>query len=246
MQQINQMQLMSAMILDAHNFKESAEKVNTDSEALERGWMTRRTAHVQDVQAVQKEMQNLDVHIDIETAQIGNRKFQYIRDAAAGAKTQISKLQKFYAFGEEETLVISVYQLFSLGTTKKLVVEQIRNTLDSFPGFAFIIYPRLPKNARHTTKKGASVDASADAHGDDEDLDEDFNDIDAEGDLPEILSQDFTVVGSAELTAQLTRDHFEVEDLLLRSFLEDPPARVSRSGLRFPSRAPRKRFRAWS
>eukprot|EP00959_Pyramimonas_sp_CCMP1952_P196386 4106141-Pyramimonas_sp.AAC.1 len=142
-------------------------------------------------------MQNLDVHLDVETGNFSTRKFQYIRDAAVGAKKHISSLQKFYSFAEKDTLVISVYQLFSLGTTKKLAVDQMRSTLDSVPGIAFVIYPRLPKNARRAAKRGASVEAEPDP-----DLDDEFNDVDGDGELPELLSQENMATTNTELTAQ--------------------------------------------
>ena len=83
---INQMQLMSSLVLDAHTYREVDKKLTTDNDDLEQGYMARRNAHVQDVQAMQKEMQNMDVHIECETGAIGSRKFQYVRDAAVGAK----------------------------------------------------------------------------------------------------------------------------------------------------------------
>ena len=65
--------------------------------------MARRNAHVQDVQAMQKEMQNMDLHIECETGSIGSRKFQYVWDAAVGAKKHIARLQQFYGFAEKGT-----------------------------------------------------------------------------------------------------------------------------------------------
>ena len=203
-----------------------------DFNSLDQTWADRRKAHIDDIQAAQKEMQNLDVHMNFEAAHIGDRKHRYVRDAAVAAKKQICRLQSFYKFTDDATLVVAVYQLYSLGTAKKLAVEQIRNTLDAFPGIAIVLYPRIPKCARHGRKKGAAVSAGVPETPEiDEDVDEEFNDCNADGDLPEVLSLENIPLKSTELTAQLTWDHFEIEETLRSKRAEDKkvrfPKRVS-------------------
>ena len=236
MDAMNQVQLYAAVLMDAHTYKEAAAKMTDDFNNLDQTWSDRRKAHVDDVHGAQKEMQNLDVNIDVEAIKIGERKHRYVRDSAMAAKKQISRLQSFYKFTDNDTLVIAVYQLYSLGTAKKLAVEQIRTTLDVLPGIAIVLYPRIPKCARQTKKKGAAVAVSAGAAGvvpeiDEEDVDEEFNDCNADGDLPEVLSLENMAVTNAELTSQLTWDHFEIEEALLSKRSDDKeamfPKRVS-------------------
>ena len=230
---------MTSVVMDAHAFKEANAKLKEDFNSLDQTWADRRKAHIDDIHAAQKEMQNLDVHINVEAANIGDRKHRYVRDAAGAAKKQISRLQGFYKFTDDATLVVAVYQLYSLGTAKKLAVEQIRNTLDAFPGIAIVLYPRIPKCARQSRRKGAGAWIStetteADDKADDN-VDDEFNDCDADGDLPELLSLENTALKATDTTAQLTWDQFEIEEMLLSKRAEDKevrfPKRVSFSCL---------------
>ena len=232
---LNAANYVSSVRLDIDMYEKAVQKIGEENNSLEELHNRLTKEHVADVKRFQGSMQGSDVVF----WQPEERKKMHMNkmwlDTAVGEAIQHRRtLKTIQGITDNDICQVNVLCLYSLGTTKKGLLETISHTLPKMKGLTLVFYPSMPKRVYRKTvstvvtgaadgASGAADGAEAESASEGTDGDIEMHDFGADGSLlPETITQVHAVKSAAQRAAQLAADHMELDssvglaDILVR------------------------------
>jgi len=179
------------------------------------------TEHVADVKRFQASMQAGDIrfwHPEVRKKMASNKDWldRAVREANQHHKT----LKCLHGLQDEDICQVNVLCLYTLGTTKKGVLDAINRVLPKLKGLTLVYYPSMPKRSHrkeigplvHDAADGAGNHEAEDSRSEGTDVDIETHDFGRDGNLlPEAITRVHSVKSSGQRAAQLASDHMEID-----------------------------------